>query len=129
MESMRSMLRPGPALRVVIHLNADIPSRDDYLHNQLLAFLHDHKVAGATVFRPYAGFGLHQRVHRKDAPGSEGEHLPIRIDFVEEKSRVDALLPELLEMVTDGMVEIQETNVLKVAGKATHSDSADGPTG
>ncbi len=70
------MLDIGPALRVIVHLNADVSSSHEFLHNDILAFLYDERVAGATVFRPEAGFGYHHRLHTKGAPGSEGQHLP-----------------------------------------------------
>jgi hypothetical protein len=110
------MLKVGPALRVVIHLNEDIGSREDYLYNEIFAFLHSQNVAGATLFRPHAGFGLHHRLHTQGASGPEGKHLPIRIDFVEDESKVEALLPGLFELLTDGLIEVQETTVLKIAG-------------
>jgi hypothetical protein len=109
------MLQTGPALRVVIHLNEDIGSRNDFLHNELLTFLYKSNISGATVCRPHAGFGWHHRVHTKGAPGTQGEHLPVRIEFVESKQKVESLLPQLFELVTDGMIEVQETTVLKVA--------------
>jgi PII-like signaling protein len=109
------MFDSGPALRVVIHLNADVSSRHEFLHNDILAFLYDQQVAGVTVFRPEAGFGSHHRLHTKGAAGSEGQHLPIRLEFIDRREVVERLMPELLRLVTDGMVEVQETTVLKVA--------------
>jgi uncharacterized protein len=105
----------GPALRVVIHLNADVSSNHEFLHNDILSFLYEKGVAGATVFRPEAGFGYHHRIHTKGAPGSDGQHLPIRLEFIDRKDVVERLMPDLLPLVTDGMVEMQETTILKVA--------------
>jgi uncharacterized protein len=105
----------GRALRVIVHLNADVSSSNEFLHNDILAFLYERGVAGATVFRPEAGFGSHHRLHTKGAPGSEGQHLPIRLEFIDQQEVVDRLMPELLLLVTDGMVEVQETTILKVA--------------
>jgi PII-like signaling protein len=42
------------------------------------------------------------------------EHLPIRIEFVETPERVEELLPTLYEMVTDGLIEVQDTTVIKL---------------
>ena len=109
------MLDIGRALRVVVHLNADVSSSREFLHDDILTFLYKRGVAGATVFRPEAGFGYHHRLHTKGAAGSEGQHLPIRLEFVDQRETVERLMPELLRMVTDGMVEVQETTVLKVA--------------
>jgi PII-like signaling protein len=109
------MLAIGPALRVVVHLNADVSSTHEFLHNDILAFLYENGVAGATVFRPEAGFGYHHRLHTRGAPGSEGQHLPIRLEFIDQREVIERIMPELLRLVTDGMVEAQETTVLKVA--------------
>src|ERR1700722_9875152 len=108
----------GPALRVMVHLNADVSSSREFLHNDILAFLYDQQVAGVTIFRPEAGFGYHHRLHTKGAAGSEGQHLPIRLEFVDQREVVDRVMPELLLLVTDGMVEVQETTILKVAHSA-----------
>jgi hypothetical protein len=110
------MLNLGPALRVVIHVNEDIGSREDFLYNEVLSFLYGKQVSGATVFRPEAGFGLHHRLHLKGATGAEGRHLPIRIEFVETREKVESLLEELRKLVTDGMIEAQETTILKIGG-------------
>jgi hypothetical protein len=41
------------------------------------------------------------------------EHLSVLIYFVDEVAKVKAILPELLTMVTDGLVEAHPTEVLK----------------
>src|SRR5258708_24504527 len=109
------MLAIGRALGVVVHLNADVSSTHEFLHNDILAFLYEKGVAGATVFRPEAGFGYHHRLHTKGASGNEGQHLPIRLEFVDQREVIERIMPELLRLVTDGIVEAQETTVLKVA--------------
>jgi PII-like signaling protein len=45
------------------------------------------------------------------------EHLPIRIEFIESAEKVDELMPTLYDMVTDGVIEVQDTKVVKVASK------------
>jgi PII-like signaling protein len=45
------------------------------------------------------------------------QHLPIRIEFVETPDKVDEVLPTLYEMVTDGLIEVQDTTVVKLARK------------
>ena len=52
------MLTPGPAQRVVIHLNEDSANNGDYLHLEIVSFLFTVGVAGATVLRGHSGFGL-----------------------------------------------------------------------
>jgi PII-like signaling protein len=109
------MLMPGPAQRVVIHLNEDAASEGDYLHLEIVSFLFAKGVAGATVLRGHLGFGSHHRIHTHGAPGSSGEHLPIRVEFLESAQSVEALMPELIELVTDGLIEVQATSIAHVA--------------
>ena len=73
-------------------------------------------VSGATATRALAGFGAHQVLH---TPKIEvlAEHLPIRVEFIETAEKVDALLPTLYDMVTDGLIEVQDTTVVKIAMK------------
>ncbi len=109
------MLEVGPAVKITIHLNEDISSRTDFLHNEILSFRYKQGVSGATVFRPHAGFGFHRHVHTAGAGGVEGEHLPVRIEFIETKETIERLLPELFALVTDGLIEAKDTSILKVA--------------
>jgi uncharacterized protein len=108
------MLTPGPAQRVIIHLNEDTASEGDYLHVEIMSFLFAEGVAGATVLRGHAGFGLHHRMHAHGGPGSSGEHLPIRVEFLESVETVRVLMPRLIELVTDGVIEVQITSIVHV---------------
>src|SRR5580698_8354029 len=105
------MLMPGPAQRVVIHLNEDAASEGDYPHLEIVSFLFAEGVAGATVLRGHPGFGSHHRIHTQGAAGSSGEHLPICVGFLESAQIVDALMPRLIELVTDGLIEVQATAI------------------
>jgi len=109
------MLKLGPAKKIVIHLNEDTSSSRDYIYREIFSFLLEQGVAGATLMRPEAGFGAHHRVHSQDGEGVEGQHLPVRIEFIESAERLDALLPELLRLTTDGLIEAQDTTILKLA--------------
>lgn len=112
------MLSPGPAQRVIIYLNEDTASEGDYLHLEVLSFLFERAVAGATVLRGHSGFGSHHRIHTQGAPGVSGEHLPIRVEFLESAETVESLMPRLIELVTDGVIEVQATNIVHVAQPA-----------
>ena len=108
------MLDVGPAVKITIHLNQDVSSRTDFLHEEILGFLYNNGVSGATLFRPHSGFGFHHQVHIAGAGGVQGEHLPIRIEFIEKEDKVKDLLPELYKLVTDGLIEAKNTTILKI---------------
>lgn len=109
------MLSPGPATKITIHLNEDTSASHDFLYNEIFSFLYDHGVAGATLIRPQAGFGFHHRLHQAEGASARGEHLPVRIEFVDTREIVDALLPALFELITDGVVEAYDITILKSA--------------
>jgi PII-like signaling protein len=107
------MLTKGPAKKVTIFINEDAPHRMTALHDALMTFLLHKGVAGATATRAFSGFGSHRALHTPRMEAT-AEHLPIRIEFVESAERVEELLPTLYEMVTDGLIEVQDTTVIKL---------------
>ena len=109
------MLVPGPAKKITIHLNEDTSSRTDYLSREIIALLLRQGVAGATVLRPEAGFGTHHRVHTQEGGTDTNQHMPLRIEFIDTEQNINALLPLLRELVTDGLIEAQDTMVLLAA--------------
>ena len=112
------MLLPGAAKKVIIHLNDDTSSGHDFLYKEIVEFLYDQGVAGASIIRPQAGFGSHHQMHSQGAGSVEGEHLPVRIEFLESPETVDRIMPALCELVTDGLVETHATTIVKTARKA-----------
>ena len=110
------MLSKGTAKKVTIYLNEDTQHHLAALYESILTFLVHKGVAGATVTRALAGFGAHKVIH---TPKIEvlAEHLPIKVEFIETAEKVDELLPTLYDMVTDGLIEVQDTTVVKLAMK------------
>lgn len=109
------MLVPGPAKKVIIHVNDDTSARHDFLYKEILALLLDRGVAGATILHPKGGFGAHRLMHMQGGGIDSGRHLPVRIEFIETAENVEALLPALYELIADGLIEAQDTTILKAA--------------
>lgn len=112
------MLSPGAAKKVIIHLNEDTSSAHDFLYSEIFSFLYEQGISGASMIRPHAGFGSHHRVHTAGAGSVEGEHLPVRIEFLESAEAVDSIMPALCGLVTDGVIEVQATTIVKTASRA-----------
>ncbi len=110
------MLAKGTAKKVTIYVNEDTQQHLSPLYEAILGLLIHKGVSGATATRALAGFGGHRVLH---TPKIEAlaEHLPIRIEFIESAERVDELLPTLYDMVSDGLIEVQDTTVVKIASK------------
>src|SRR6516162_7471091 len=110
------MLNKGAAKKVTIYVNEDTQYHLQPLYQAILTYLMNKGVAGATATRAMAGFGPHQIMHTTRIELLT-EHLPIRIEFVDAAERVDALLATLYDMVSDGLIEVQDTTILKSAMK------------
>jgi PII-like signaling protein len=108
------MLAKGPAKKVTIYVNEDAQYHHTALYDAILTFLLHRGVSGATATRAFSGFGLHQAIH---TPKVEVmcEHLPIRVEFIDTAEKVDEVLPTLYDMVGDGLIEVQDTTVVKAA--------------
>jgi PII-like signaling protein len=115
------MLTKGPAKKVTIFINEDVHHRMTSLHDAVMTFLLHKGVAGATATRAFSGFGSHHVLHTPRMEATS-EHLPIRIEFIETAERVDQLLPTLYEMVTDGIIEVQDTTVVKLSRTTTQPE-------
>ena len=116
------MLAKGAAKKVTIFINEDTRHHATALHDAIMTFLMHKGVAGATATRAFSGFGSHQRLH---TPSIEvmAEHLPIRIEFVDTPEKVEEVLPTLYEMVADGLIEVQDTNVVKHTRKPAKAEA------
>jgi PII-like signaling protein len=111
------MLKPGPAKKVTVYVGEDLYHHGEPLYLAVLNYLFYHGVSGATVTKGLAGFGADH--HRHTARILEvGENRPFKIEFVEAAGTLETLLPKLLEMVGEGLIELQDTTVLKAATAA-----------
>lgn len=116
------MLTKGPAKKVTIYINEESQHRKNALHDSIMMYLMHKGVSGATATRAYSGFGAHQMLHTHTVE-EVAQFLPIRIEFVETAAKVEEVLPTLYEMVTDGLIEVQDTTVVKLARKPARAEA------
>ncbi len=87
----------------------------------LLAAAHDAGLAGATLFRGSLGFGADSVVHQPQPFRLSGD-LPMVLEVVDERGRVDAFVATLEGLLTGGgLVTVERVAVLRggVEGEAT----------
>lgn len=106
------MLKVGPAKKVSIYVGEDHQYHGHSDYSAILDFLFYRGVSGANVMRGVAGFGADHHMHTTRIEVLTG-NLPMKIEFIESPEKVDELLPKLYEMVGTGLIEIQDTTVLK----------------
>src|SRR5438552_10181024 len=69
-------------------------------------------LAGATVLRGPMGFGAHSRLHTTKVL-QLSEDLPIIVEIVDAKEKIDELMPHVDEMVQEGLVTLERVQVIK----------------
>lgn len=104
----------GKALRVIIYIGESDHYRGKALHMALLEMLKQKGAAGATVMRGLAGFGAHSRIHTATIL-TLSEDLPLRLEWVDQPEVVERLLPTVRGMVNDGLITIEEVQVVQYA--------------
>lgn len=104
------MLQKGAAKKVTVYVNEDTRHHWKPLWVAVFDYLHHKRVAGANVSVPHMGFGSRARIRRSEAEIPEPT---VRIEFIDTAERVEEVLPTLYEMVTDGIIEVQDTTVVK----------------
>lgn len=68
-------------------------------------------LAGATVLRGLEGFGAHSRIHTSSILRLS-QDLPIVVEIVDQRERIEAFLPVLDEMVHEGMITVEKVRVI-----------------
>ena len=108
------MLQPGKAVKVSIYLNEGSTYHGASTYSGIIDFLFYRGVSGATVLKGVAGFGADHHLHSANIV-EISDQLPMKIEFIESREKVDELLGKLEQMVGTGMIELQETTVAKAA--------------
>lgn len=94
------------------------------LHEAIVLAARERGLAGATVLRGMAGFGANSRIHTVKILRLS-EDLPLVIEIVDKQEAIEAFLPTLDQMVTEGMITLEKVNIL--AYRHNTGDEA-GPT-
>ena len=111
------MLTQGPARRVTIYVTEGATYHHQPVYMAVLSYLFYHAVSGATVTRGVAGFGADHHMHSTQFEVLS-TNLPLKVEFIDSAARVDSLLPKLYDMVASGLIEVQDTTIVKAPGAA-----------
>jgi len=104
----------GKALRVIIYIGESDHYQGKALSMALLQFLKQEGAAGATVVRGLAGFGARSRIHTATIVDLSTD-LPIRLEWIDQPEVVERLLPQVRQMVDDGLITVEEVDVVQYA--------------
>ena len=98
-------------LCITIRIKRNDELQGKRLHNVLLDFLIQNKIAGATVWTGVDGLGKRKRATIK----IEGItiNMPLIIEVIDEPTKLEPLLPQIKRMVDDnGIVTLHEVDAI-----------------
>lgn len=86
------------------------------LYEALVEFFRKEGFAGATVLRGVAGFGAHS-VYHTDKLLRLSLDLPIVVEVVDTKEKLDSVMPQIDEMMDGGMITLEKATVIHYSHK------------
>ncbi len=116
----------GPATRLTIIIGESDQWRHRPLYTEIVHRAHAARLGGATVLRGIEGFGKSSRIHTARLV-SLSEDLPVMIVIVSSRERVEAFLPQVEDLVTEGLVMVEPVEVIKYSGR--QDEARRGPDG
>ncbi len=117
------MLKQGAAKKLIIYVSEQARWQNESVYEAVLRFLFKHGCAGATVTRAVAGFGPKGQ-SRRSKLFQLREDLPMRIEMVESEQKINAVLPWIYEMLPDGLIELQDTEIIKHFGSRAQGEES-----
>jgi PII-like signaling protein len=112
------MTLQGPAQRLTIIVGESDTVEHHPLYTEIVHRAHAAGLMGASVFRGIEGFGAGSRVHTTRIL-SLAEDLPVSVIIIDTAERIQAFLPILEEIVTDGLVLVEDVQVVHHARRTT----------
>jgi hypothetical protein len=81
------------------------------LYEAIVNLARGRSMAGATVLRGILGFGAHSRIHSAKILRLS-EDLPIIVEIVDKPERIETILPEIDEMIGEGLATLEDIQVI-----------------
>ncbi|MGZ4734061.1 MAG: DUF190 domain-containing protein [Acidimicrobiia bacterium] len=106
----------GPGERLTIYIGETDQHHHRPLYTEIVERAHAAGLAGATVVRGMEGFGASSHIHTTRILRLS-EDLPVVIVIVDITERIDAFLPQLDELITEGLVVREQIDIVSYRGR------------
>ncbi len=106
----------GAAERLTIFIGESDQHGHKPLYSEIVHRAHAAGLAGATVLRGLEGYGASNHVHTTRILRLS-EDLPVVIVIIDEVDKIDAFVPELDELIEEGLVVREHVDVVKYVGR------------
>ncbi|MFA3837582.1 DUF190 domain-containing protein [Streptomyces sp. NBC_01474] len=106
----------GRALRLTVFVGENHTWHRKPVYSEIVHRAHKAGLAGASVFRGIEGFGASSLIHTSRLL-SLSEDLPVAVVIVDTEARIREFLPELDELVSQGLVMLDDCEVIRYVGR------------
>lgn len=113
----------GPARRLTIFIGETDVWHHKPLYSEIVRRAHRAGLAGASVLRGIEGYGASSHIHTSRLL-SLSDDLPLAIIIVDAEERIDEFLPQLDELITEGLVILDDVDVVRYVGRSGRSAGA-----
>ncbi|HET6502718.1 MAG TPA: DUF190 domain-containing protein [Amycolatopsis sp.] len=110
------MNRTETALRLTVFIGEDDRWHHKPLYHEIVRRAREAGLAGATVLAGCEGYGASSVIHTTRLL-SLSEDLPLMVIIVDDEDRIRGFLPQLDDVVTEGMITLDEVEVRHYPGR------------
>ncbi len=101
----------GERMLMRVYVDDKDKYRGKSLYEAIMELLHDRHFAGATAFRGNLGFGASSAIHTEHILTFTSD-LPIVIECIDTEDRIQAIIPEIDNMIGGGMITLEHVRVI-----------------
>lgn len=104
------MLQKGKARKLTVYVTESHTRHGQPVFQLLVELARKHGLAGATVVRGFMGYGASGTVHIMHP--DLASKLPVRVEIIDSPEAIDAILPDVYDIVDDGLIELSDVEVV-----------------
>lgn len=105
------MKLPSEAMLLRIFIGESDKSGNKPLYELIVEEVRAKGMAGATVVRGCLGFGATSRIHTSKVLRLS-EDLPMVVEIVDTEEKIEAFLPLLDSMITEGLITLEKVRII-----------------
>jgi hypothetical protein len=113
------MKAEAPALRLTIFVGDTDRWQHKPLYTEIVHRAHTAGLAGASVLRGVEGYGASNHIHTTRLLSLSAD-LPVAVIIVDAEERIRAFLPQLDELISEGLVIVDPVEVIRYVGRRGH---------
>jgi PII-like signaling protein len=107
----------GPQKRLTIYIGESDRHGHTPLATEIVQRAHAAGLAGASVFRGVEGYGASNHIHTTRILALSDD-LPMAIVIIDRPEAIAEFLPQLDELITEGLVVLEDIEVIKYVGRS-----------